>query len=85
MVPPLNEQSPYESQYLWQKVTQYLEAKDTVHATDHKLALEEKQRIERKYFEDNNIPWEFQLFHYDEQRKRYVPNTSIKNINKGGN
>ena len=74
VVPPLSEQSPYESQYLWQGVTRYLSIKDTTHATDHKFAIEEKQRKERKYFEDNHVPWEYQLFHFDEQTKRYVPN-----------
>jgi len=71
--PPLEEQNPYESQYAWQYVTKYLQMKDTKNATEHKLALEEKQRAERKYFEDNSINFELQRFRYDEETQRYVP------------
>ena len=72
--PPLEEQCPYESEYAWQNVTRYLNEKNTDFATDHKLALEEKQRAERKYFEDNNLEWKLQRFHYDKDLQRYVPN-----------
>jgi hypothetical protein len=74
IVPPnLEEQCPYESQYIWQNVTRYLNENDTKSATEHKFALEEKQRAEREYFNANNIEWELQCFHLDEALKRYIP------------
>jgi hypothetical protein len=73
-VPPLTEQCEFESRLLWKFVTFYLEQNDTPHATCHKYALEEKQRKERQYQSDNQIDWELQLFHFNERRKRFVPN-----------
>ncbi|EAY00138.1 Oxysterol-binding protein [Trichomonas vaginalis G3] len=72
--PNYTEQCPYESQFLWQNVTRYLLMKDTKNATEHKLALEDKQRAERKYYEDNNIEWKYQRFHYDKEKDRFIPN-----------
>ncbi|OHT06263.1 Oxysterol-binding protein [Tritrichomonas foetus] len=74
LVPPLNEQGEYESQNVWQYVTKYIKASDLDHATDHKFALEEKQRKERSYFEQNNLEWKPQCFYYSTKFERYIPN-----------
>lgn len=75
IVPPKpDEQSPYETQYVWKNITRYINENDIKSATEHKLAIEEKQRTERKYFQENKIDWEHQSFHFDENQKRYVPN-----------
>ncbi|KAH0792345.1 Oxysterol-binding protein [Histomonas meleagridis] len=74
VAPPLEEQSEYESQNLWKYVSLYLKKDDTINATNHKYALEEKQRKEREFFEQNNLEWQYQAFHFDEETKRYVPN-----------
>lgn len=73
ITPIITQQCQYESQYLWQNVTRYLLMKDTKNATEHKLALEDKQRAERKYFEENNVEWKLQRFHFDAEQKRYIP------------
>lgn len=72
-VPPIDQQTMYESQNVWKEVTRYIKANDLSHATDHKLALEEKQRKEEKFFEENNLEWTPQCFYYCENEKRYIP------------
>ena len=72
--PPLSEQVDYESKKIWECVTHYLNEKDSFNATKHKHAIEEKQMKEEKYLEENGVPWELQLFHFDKDMNRYVPN-----------
>jgi hypothetical protein len=72
--PPITEQVEYESEVLWRMVTAHLSANDTRGATAHKEALEEKQRRERAFMEEQGIPWEPQAFHYDDVKRRWVPN-----------
>ncbi|KAH0792594.1 Oxysterol-binding protein [Histomonas meleagridis] len=72
--PPIEEQCEFESQYIWQCVSHYIKEKDSANATIHKLAIEEKQRKEREFFDENNIQWELQVFHFDQRMKRFVPN-----------
>lgn len=74
ITPSIEEQTMYESARVWREVTKYIKANDLVHATDHKFALEEKQRAERKFFEDNNIKWKTQCFYYSDEQQRYIPN-----------
>lgn len=72
-VPSFDELSMYESPRVWREVTKYIKNNDMVHATDHKFALEEKQRLERKYFDDNHIEWKSQSFYFSDELQRYVP------------
>ena len=72
--PPIEDQCEFESQYIWRCVSHYIRAKDSVNATVHKSAIEEKQRREREFFKENGIEWELQLFHFDMRQNRYVPN-----------
>ena len=74
VVPPLDQQSEAESKFIWSKVTEHLVAGDVKGATEHKLQLEDRQRAMVKYCKDENVEWVPQRFHWDEEKKRYLPN-----------
>jgi hypothetical protein len=73
-IPPEEEQTELESRYIWRKVTECLARGDTAKATDHKLALENNQRLLLKHLADNGREWELQNFHFDQEQARFVPN-----------
>jgi hypothetical protein len=73
VVPEIGELAPIESRFIWRKVTEWLQRGDTAKATDHKLALEEKQRELIRYMKTENSEWTLQAFSFDTAQKRYVP------------
>lgn len=73
-IPADEDQSAYESRHMWSRVSHYLKRNDSTCATEHKLALERRQRGLVKYLKDNKVEWELQRFHFDQEQKRYVPN-----------
>jgi hypothetical protein len=68
------EQTACESRFVWQMVTHHLADGNVKKATDHKLALEEKQRALIKHMKTTKSEWATQSFHWDDPQKRYVPN-----------
>jgi hypothetical protein len=74
IVPEMAEQASCESRFVWQMVTHHLAAGNVKKATDHKLALEEKQRALVKQMKATKNDWVAQSFHWDDAQKRYVPN-----------
>jgi hypothetical protein len=74
LVPQLGEQTAIESRFIWQKVTEWLQRNDTAKATDHKLAIEEKQRALVKHMKEGHLVWRHQVFHFDQAQLRFVPN-----------
>jgi hypothetical protein len=73
VVPDIEQQSPIESRFIWMKVTEWLQRRDTAKATDHKLALEEKQRALVKHMKDEGLVWTPQAFRFDQERRRFLP------------
>ncbi|NWW46303.1 OSB11 protein, partial [Pedionomus torquatus] len=56
-VRPLEKQGPFESRRLWQHVTESLRDGDIDKATEHKRALEERQRNEERLRAETETPW----------------------------
>ncbi|XP_030342488.1 oxysterol-binding protein-related protein 11 isoform X4 [Strigops habroptila] len=56
-VRPLEKQGPFESRKLWQHVTESLRDGDIDKATEHKRALEERQRNEERLRAETETPW----------------------------
>ncbi|XP_008934399.1 PREDICTED: oxysterol-binding protein-related protein 11 [Merops nubicus] len=56
-VRPLEKQGPFESRRLWQHVTESLRDGDINKATEHKRALEERQRNEERLRAETETPW----------------------------
>lgn len=73
VVPPIEEQGPFESQFVWRKVTEYLENGDVPSASKHQKSIVEKQKKIYKYFQESQEPWEYQLFDFNEEEKRFIP------------
>lgn len=61
-VRPLEKQGPFESRRLWQHVTQSLKDGDIDKATEHKRALEERQRNEERLRAETESPWSTKYF-----------------------
>uniref|UniRef100_A0A8C9F6A0 Oxysterol-binding protein n=1 Tax=Pavo cristatus TaxID=9049 RepID=A0A8C9F6A0_PAVCR len=56
-VRPIEKQGPFESRRLWQHVTESLRDGDIDKATEHKRALEERQRNEERLRAETGTPW----------------------------
>ncbi|POI33433.1 hypothetical protein CIB84_002813 [Bambusicola thoracicus] len=56
-VRPIEKQGPFESRRLWQHVTESLRDGDIDKATEHKRALEERQRSEERLRAETETPW----------------------------
>lgn len=56
-VRPIEKQGPFESRRLWQHVTESLRDGDIDKATEHKRALEERQRNEERLRAETETPW----------------------------
>uniref|UniRef100_A0A8B9CSP5 Oxysterol-binding protein n=1 Tax=Anser brachyrhynchus TaxID=132585 RepID=A0A8B9CSP5_9AVES len=56
-VRPIEKQGPFESRRLWQRVTESLRDGDIDKATEHKRALEERQRNEERLRAETETPW----------------------------
>ncbi|KAK1192291.1 OSB11 protein, partial [Pygoscelis papua] len=56
-VRPLEKQGPFESRRLWEHVTESLRDGDIDKATEHKRALEERQRNEERLRAETETPW----------------------------
>merc|ERR1712130_82494 len=69
-VKALNLQEPTESRRLWRELTEHLRNDNIEQATNAKKRLEQKQRDDRKYRDENNIVYQQKLF--------------VKNNNTGG-
>eukprot|EP01135_Chromosphaera_perkinsii_P007603 Nk52_evm59s914 gene=Nk52_evmTU59s914 len=65
IVKPLKEQEPYESRRLWKDVTRALKYKEMDKATAGKHKLEEKQRADAKYRQQNNVVYKQKIFSKD--------------------
>ncbi|KAJ3438511.1 oxysterol-binding protein-related protein [Anaeramoeba flamelloides] len=65
-VPPIEEQDEFESRRLWKEVTKGLQNDDVDYASESKLALECKQRIDRNIRSQDNTVWETKYFDEDE-------------------
>ncbi|XP_054828188.1 oxysterol-binding protein-related protein 11 isoform X2 [Eublepharis macularius] len=65
LVRPLEKQGPFESRKLWQHVTESLREGDIDKATEHKKALEERQRNEERHRAETGTPWHTKHFHKD--------------------
>ncbi|XP_075685122.1 oxysterol-binding protein-related protein 11 isoform X2 [Rhinoderma darwinii] len=61
-VRPVETQGPFESRRLWSHVTEALTAKNIEEATEHKRALEERQRAEERHRIDTETPWKTKYF-----------------------
>ncbi|XP_048726382.2 oxysterol-binding protein-related protein 11 isoform X2 [Caretta caretta] len=61
-VRPLEKQGPFESRRLWQHVTESLKDGDIDKATEHKRALEERQRNEERLRAETEAPWSTKYF-----------------------
>ncbi|XP_050773002.1 oxysterol-binding protein-related protein 11 isoform X1 [Gopherus flavomarginatus] len=61
-VRPLEKQGPFESRRLWQHVTESLKDGDIDKATEHKRALEERQRNEERLRAEREAPWSTKYF-----------------------
>ncbi|CAM5088485.1 unnamed protein product [Natator depressus] len=61
-VRPLEKQGPFESRRLWQHVTESLKDGDIDKATEHKRALEERQRNEERLRAETETPWSTKYF-----------------------
>ncbi|XP_066467938.1 oxysterol-binding protein-related protein 11 [Tiliqua scincoides] len=61
-VRPLEKQGPFESRKLWQHVTESLREGDIDKATEHKRALEERQRNEERLRAETGAPWHTKYF-----------------------
>ncbi|XP_068950914.1 oxysterol-binding protein-related protein 8 isoform X1 [Petaurus breviceps papuanus] len=59
------EQEPYESEKLWQRVTRAINAKDQTEATQEKYVLEEAQRKAARERKGKNEEWVCKLFELD--------------------
>ncbi|XP_034985447.1 oxysterol-binding protein-related protein 11 isoform X3 [Zootoca vivipara] len=61
-VRPIEKQGPFESRKLWQHVTESLRDGDIDKATEHKKALEERQRNEERLRAETGEPWQTKYF-----------------------
>ncbi|XP_065269122.1 oxysterol-binding protein-related protein 11 [Emys orbicularis] len=61
-VRPQEKQGPFESRRLWQHVTESLKDGDIDKATEHKRALEERQRNEERLRAETEAPWSTKYF-----------------------
>uniref|UniRef100_A0A8C8SQE0 Oxysterol-binding protein n=1 Tax=Pelusios castaneus TaxID=367368 RepID=A0A8C8SQE0_9SAUR len=61
-VRPLEKQGPFESRRLWQHVTESLRDGNMDKATEHKRALEERQRNEERLRAETEEPWSTKYF-----------------------
>lgn len=61
-VKALHLQEPTESRRLWKDVTQNLRSDNIDNATLAKRKLEQKQRDDRKYRDENNVDYQQKLF-----------------------
>ncbi|XP_044294015.1 oxysterol-binding protein-related protein 11 isoform X2 [Varanus komodoensis] len=61
-VRPIEKQGPFESRKLWQHVTESLREGDIDKATEHKKALEERQRNEERLRAETGTPWHTKYF-----------------------
>ncbi|XP_067405698.1 oxysterol-binding protein-related protein 11 isoform X2 [Emydura macquarii macquarii] len=61
-VRPLEKQGPFESRRLWQHVTESLKDGDIDKATEHKRALEERQRNEERLRAETEALWSTKYF-----------------------
>lgn len=73
VVPPIEEQSQYESRFVWRRVTEYLDRNDPETANKYQKALTENLKKTEKCFEASHKEWKYQLFNYNEQEKRFIP------------
>ncbi|OHT08672.1 Oxysterol-binding protein 4 [Tritrichomonas foetus] len=73
IIPPIEEQSQFESRFVWRKVTEYLERNDPKSANEHQSAIKEKQKKIIECLEQSHQPWGYQLFDYNEEMKRFIP------------
>ena len=73
VIPPIDEQSEYESRFVWRRVTECLERNDPESANMYQKALTENLKKTEKCFEATKKNWTYQLFNYDEKEKRYIP------------
>ncbi|XP_070138356.1 oxysterol-binding protein-related protein 8 isoform X2 [Drosophila bipectinata] len=72
---PLEEQQPFESQLLWQRVSDAIAREDQVAATEEKTVLEERQRSdakERVSTDSQYIPGIFELDSYGQWVYKYA-------------
>lgn len=76
-VAPEEEQEPYESRRLWQKLTQAIEARDMEAATEAKSAVEDAQRELRRRREERGEM--FSPRYFDLHNGRWQPKLSIPN------
>uniref|UniRef100_A0ABM5F6L8 Oxysterol-binding protein n=1 Tax=Pogona vitticeps TaxID=103695 RepID=A0ABM5F6L8_9SAUR len=58
----IEKQGPFESRKLWQHVTEALREGDIDKATEHKKALEERQRNEERLRAETGTPWHTKYF-----------------------
>uniref|UniRef100_A0A670JZF3 Oxysterol-binding protein n=1 Tax=Podarcis muralis TaxID=64176 RepID=A0A670JZF3_PODMU len=61
-VRPIEKQGAFESRKLWQHVTESLRDGDIDKATEHKKALEERQRNEERLRAETGEPWQTKYF-----------------------
>ncbi|XP_043360902.1 oxysterol-binding protein-related protein 11 isoform X2 [Dermochelys coriacea] len=61
-VRPVEKQGPFESRRLWQHVTESLKDGDIDKATEHKRALEERQRNEERLRAETEASWSTKYF-----------------------
>ncbi|RKP09614.1 hypothetical protein THASP1DRAFT_14015 [Thamnocephalis sphaerospora] len=63
VVPPVEEQEPFESRRKWRKVTRALMKRDMDEATDEKTAIEDEQRRSTKEREADGVEWQSRFFY----------------------
>lgn len=73
VIPPIEDQSQYESRFVWRRVTECLENGDPETANLYQKALTENLKKAEKCFELSKKNWTYQLFDYNEKQKRFIP------------
>lgn len=72
--PKDEEMCSYEARHIWNKLTEHLEAGEINAAQELRVAFNEKQDKEEKWYSENKKEWQNQFFHYSEERKQWIPN-----------
>lgn len=75
IVPPVEDMTPYESDYLWKGVKHYLDIGQIENATKHKFGIEDKQRVEAQYLKEKGIKWGCQYYRWEKTRNLWMPKT----------